>query len=188
MDQGYLCNMLCNTIRRRRNVENVIPSPSLDNFSEVLNVFHPNSYIYIASLIPDTIKPVTWRQAGNRIIAGKRRSTQGVTEELQIDREKDRMDLFSRLWHSLHSASLPCSGSTGGPSSAQPGACSICLRVDGTCRGGVFEIPCIPATEHKCPGPDINQLFQVRREGFGLRATLSSATMFILRRGYKTRA
>lgn len=80
-------------------------------------------------------------------------------KELQIDRKKGRIDLFSRLGHSSHSASLPCSGSTGGPSSAQPGACSICLRVDGTGRGGVFGIPCIPATEHKCPGPGINQLF-----------------------------
>lgn len=31
-------------------------------------------------------------------------------------------------------------------------------------RGGVFEIPCIPTIEHKCPGPDINQLFQ-EKEG-----------------------
>lgn len=99
-------------------------------------------------------------------------------KELQIDRKKDRMDLFSRLWHSSHSASLPCSGRTVGPSSAQPGACSICLHVDGTGRGGVFEIPCIPATEHKCPAPDINQLFQVRREGFSLGATLSLARMY----------
>lgn len=29
-------------------------------------------------------------------------------------------------------------------------------------------IPCIPAEEHTCPEPDINQLFQEQRKGFGL--------------------
>lgn len=31
-----------------------------------------------------------------------------------------------------------------------------------------FGIPCIPAEEHTCPEPDINQLSQEQRKGFGL--------------------
>lgn len=107
------------------------------------------------------------------------RTVQRANEEWQrrkteLPMDRNGTDLFFRLWHSEHSASIAlqwehrwavvCCG--------EAPALLVCVwrgQADGVgaCRG-VFGIPCIPATEHKCPVPDINQLFQEQREGFGL--------------------
>lgn len=85
--------------------------------------------------------------------------------------------LFFCLWDSEHSVSLALQWDSGGPSSAKARRLPACFRVAGTSRGdgGMsgrrrvgFGIPCIPAEEHTCPEPDINQLFQEQRNGFGL--------------------
>lgn len=86
--------------------------------------------------------------------------------ELQMDRNGTGF-IFSPRTFRAFCLYCPAVGAPVGRRLLRRGACTACLRVEGTGRWvGVFGIPCIPATEHKCPVPDINQLFQEQREGF----------------------
>jgi hypothetical protein len=96
---------------------------------------------------------------------GVRREMRNSNRPRQWKREKrDRMAFFLAFWHSLHSPSLPCGGSTCGRARLdllnQAPAPFVCVRT-AQAEEGSFKIPYIPAMEHMHLGVGINQLFRV---------------------------
>lgn len=128
-------------------------------------------------------KPEFWAVALGKMQRTSQRANetwQRRKTELPMDRNGTGF-IFPPLTFRAFCLAWPAVGAPVGRCLLLRGACTACLRADGDRQigqggaevgRGSFGIPCIPAREHKCPVPDINQLFQERREGFSLWNTL----------------